>query len=118
MALMMMVFMAVMFYKVPSGLGIYFITSSLWSIGERLLLPKITHAAPSLAADGGAETGKDAGGRGKSGPGGKPGPEAPGDEPHRQHGQQTEPDGHPHYRRLNCQEQHHIGERGSEVIGG
>ena len=40
----MMVFMAVMFYKVPSGLGIYFITSSLWSIGERLLLPKITHA--------------------------------------------------------------------------
>ncbi len=42
----MMVFMAFMFYKVPSGLGIYFITSSLWSIGERLLLPKITHAAP------------------------------------------------------------------------
>ena len=41
----MMVFMAVMFYKVPSGLGIYFITSSLWSIGERLLLPKVTHAA-------------------------------------------------------------------------
>jgi YidC/Oxa1 family membrane protein insertase len=35
-----------MFYKVPSGLGIYFITSSLWSIGERLLLPKITHATP------------------------------------------------------------------------
>ena len=34
----MMVFMAFMFYKVPSGLGIYFITSSLWSIGERLLL--------------------------------------------------------------------------------
>lgn len=43
----MMVFMAVMFYKVPSGLGIYFITSSLWSIGERLLLPKITHAEPT-----------------------------------------------------------------------
>ena len=40
----MMIFMAFMFYKVPSGLGIYFITSSLWSIGERLLLPKITHA--------------------------------------------------------------------------
>ncbi len=39
----MMVFMAVMFYKVPAGLGLYFITSSLWSIGERLLLPKITH---------------------------------------------------------------------------
>ncbi|MDR3619935.1 MAG: YidC/Oxa1 family insertase periplasmic-domain containing protein [Paludisphaera borealis] len=42
----MMVFMAVMFYKVPAGLGLYFITSSLWSIGERLLLPKITHEAP------------------------------------------------------------------------
>ena len=32
----MMIFMGVMFYKVPSGLGIYFITSSLWAIGERL----------------------------------------------------------------------------------
>ena len=44
----MMVFMGVMFYKVPSGLGIYFITSSLWAIGERLLLPKVTHAQPAL----------------------------------------------------------------------
>jgi YidC/Oxa1 family membrane protein insertase len=42
----MMIFMAVMFYKVPSGLAIYFITSSLWSIGERVLLPKITHSQP------------------------------------------------------------------------
>ena len=41
----MMIFMGFMFYKVPSGLGIYFITSSLWAIGERLLLPKITHAS-------------------------------------------------------------------------
>jgi YidC/Oxa1 family membrane protein insertase len=39
----MMIFMGVMFYKVPSGLGIYFITSSLWAVGERLLLPKVTH---------------------------------------------------------------------------
>jgi YidC/Oxa1 family membrane protein insertase len=46
----MMVFMGVMFYKVPSGLGIYFITSSLWAIGERLLLPKVTHATESDAA--------------------------------------------------------------------
>jgi YidC/Oxa1 family membrane protein insertase len=44
----MMIFMGFMFYKVPSGLGIYFITSSLWAIGERLLLPKITHAQPGL----------------------------------------------------------------------
>ena len=42
----MMIFMAVMFYKVPSGLGIYFITSSLWSIGERLLLPKLSVPTP------------------------------------------------------------------------
>ena len=44
----MMIFMAFMFYKVPSGLGLYFITSSLWQIGERLLLPKmIAKATPS-----------------------------------------------------------------------
>jgi YidC/Oxa1 family membrane protein insertase len=36
----MMLFMAVMFYKVPAGLGLYFITSSMWQICERLLLPK------------------------------------------------------------------------------
>jgi YidC/Oxa1 family membrane protein insertase len=49
----MMVFMGVMFYKVPSGLGIYFITSSLWALGERLLLPKLTHAelTPVASAD-------------------------------------------------------------------
>jgi YidC/Oxa1 family membrane protein insertase len=49
----MMVFMGVMFYKVPSGLGIYFITSSLWALGERLLLPKLTHAelTPVAASD-------------------------------------------------------------------
>lgn len=37
----LMFFMAFMFYKVPSGLGLYFITSSLWAIGERLLVPKL-----------------------------------------------------------------------------
>ncbi len=47
----MMIVMGVMFYKVPSGLGIYFITSSLWAIGERLLLPKVTHAT-APGADG------------------------------------------------------------------
>ncbi len=46
----MMIFMGVMFYKVPSGLGIYFITSSLWAVGERLLLPKVVHATDSEAA--------------------------------------------------------------------
>jgi YidC/Oxa1 family membrane protein insertase len=29
-----------MFYKVPAGLCIYFITSSFWGICERKLLPK------------------------------------------------------------------------------
>ncbi|MFN3149918.1 YidC/Oxa1 family insertase periplasmic-domain containing protein [Bremerella sp.] len=36
----MMIFMGVMFFKVPSGLCIYFITSSIWGIVERKLLPK------------------------------------------------------------------------------
>lgn len=38
----MTVFMGVMFYKVPAGLCLYFITSSLWGIAERKLLPKPT----------------------------------------------------------------------------
>jgi YidC/Oxa1 family membrane protein insertase len=63
----MMIFMGAMFYKVPSGLGLYFITSSLWAICERLLLPKVTHAQP--LADGGASDGGKSGDKG-SGPGG------------------------------------------------
>ena len=35
----MMVFMGFMFYKVPSGLCLYFIASSLWGIAERKLIP-------------------------------------------------------------------------------
>lgn len=46
----MMVFMGFMFFKVPSGLCLYFIVSSLWGIGERKFLPKIKQAAPALAA--------------------------------------------------------------------
>ncbi|MFM7136905.1 MAG: YidC/Oxa1 family insertase periplasmic-domain containing protein [Planctomycetota bacterium] len=42
----MMWFMALMFFKVPSGLCLYFIASSLWGIAERLLwLPKPAGAA-------------------------------------------------------------------------
>ncbi|MDP7267896.1 MAG: YidC/Oxa1 family insertase periplasmic-domain containing protein [Pirellulales bacterium] len=37
----MMVFMGFLFFKVPSGLCLYFIVSSLWGLGERKLLPKI-----------------------------------------------------------------------------
>ena len=63
----MMVFMAFMFYKVPSGLGIYFITSSLWQIGERLLVPKPKVSLVSKEKDG--EDGEDfGGGNGRSNP--------------------------------------------------
>src|SRR5437868_14729677 len=47
----MMIFMAFMFYRVPSGLGLYLITSSLWQIGERLLLPKVSYVAPAAGDD-------------------------------------------------------------------
>jgi YidC/Oxa1 family membrane protein insertase len=43
----MMVFIGVMFFKVASGLCIYFIASSLWGIAERKLLPKSTPAPDS-----------------------------------------------------------------------
>ena len=40
-----MIFMGFLFFKVPSGLCLYFIVSSMWGIGERKLLPKVTPAA-------------------------------------------------------------------------
>ncbi|HUY33586.1 MAG TPA: membrane protein insertase YidC [Pirellulales bacterium] len=50
----MMIFMGVMFFKVPSGLCLYFIASSLWGICERKLLPKTLgkSAPPAMAAAG------------------------------------------------------------------
>lgn len=48
----MMIFMGVMFFKVASGLCLYFIASSLWSIAERKLLPK----PKPKASPGGAAT--------------------------------------------------------------
>jgi YidC/Oxa1 family membrane protein insertase len=62
----MMIFMAVMFFKVASGLCIYFIASSLWGIAERKLLPKskpgdaltsatTTTAPPRSASNGAAD---------------------------------------------------------------
>jgi len=56
----MMLFMAVLFYKVAAGLAIYFIASSLWGVAERKLLPK-KKTDPILAGAGGpriAHTGK------------------------------------------------------------
>jgi YidC/Oxa1 family membrane protein insertase len=48
----MMIFMGVMFYKVPAGLCVYFIASSLWSMAERKLLPKAKPAAVPLPPPG------------------------------------------------------------------
>jgi len=42
----MMIFMGFLFYKVPAGLCLYFIASSLWGIGERQLL-KLSPASPT-----------------------------------------------------------------------
>jgi YidC/Oxa1 family membrane protein insertase len=39
----MTIFMCIMFYKVASGLCLYFIASSIWGIAERKLLPKTTN---------------------------------------------------------------------------
>ncbi len=50
----MTVFMGIMFYKVPAGLCLYFITSSLWGICERKLLPK---SKPKEASDTGGSSG-------------------------------------------------------------
>lgn len=49
MMMWMSLFMGVMFYKVPAGLCLYFITSSLWSIAERTLLPKSKPINPNDA---------------------------------------------------------------------
>jgi YidC/Oxa1 family membrane protein insertase len=56
----MMIAMAFMFYKVPSGLCLYFIASSLWGIGERKLFPPATGVpvgGPALAVAGGGSRG-------------------------------------------------------------
>jgi YidC/Oxa1 family membrane protein insertase len=52
----MMVFMGIMFFKVPAGLCIYFITSSLWGIIERKMLPKPVLDTNKLALDGGTSS--------------------------------------------------------------
>jgi YidC/Oxa1 family membrane protein insertase len=48
----MMVFMGLLFYKVPSGLCIYFIASSLWGIAERKLLPPPTADLGAAGSEG------------------------------------------------------------------
>ena len=46
----MMLFMAIMFFKVPAGLCVYFVTSSIWAILEKKLLPKPELDTSKLAA--------------------------------------------------------------------
>jgi len=46
-----------MFFKVPCGLCLYFIASSLWGIAERLMLPTTAPATGSAAGGGGGSTG-------------------------------------------------------------
>jgi YidC/Oxa1 family membrane protein insertase len=66
----MTLFMGIMFFKVASGLCVYFIASSIWGIAERKLLPKtlgknaasaggalVTAAAPA-AGNGSPSNGK------------------------------------------------------------
>ncbi len=48
----MMLFMGLMFFKVPSGLCLYFITSSIWAILEKKLLPKPVLDTSALGLDG------------------------------------------------------------------
>jgi YidC/Oxa1 family membrane protein insertase len=45
----MMIFMGVLFFKVASGLCLYFIASSLWGLAERRFLPKHTPDASTPA---------------------------------------------------------------------
>lgn len=45
----MMIFMGVLFFKVPAGLCVYFIASSIWGIAERKLLPKTATSSPPAA---------------------------------------------------------------------
>jgi YidC/Oxa1 family membrane protein insertase len=52
----MMWFMALMFFKVPCGLCLYFIASSLWGIAERLWMPTMLPAAAAGAAPAGGRT--------------------------------------------------------------
>ncbi|RMF39994.1 MAG: membrane protein insertase YidC [Planctomycetota bacterium] len=43
----MTIFMGVLFFKVPSGLCIYFITSSMWSLVERQMVKRMLPATPA-----------------------------------------------------------------------
>ena len=59
----MTLFMGLFFFRVPAGLCVYFITSSLWGIGERVLVKKTLPSTPHfdskvLTGDGAVIEGK------------------------------------------------------------
>ena len=68
----MSIFFGFMFYKVASGLCLYFIVSSLWGIAERKALPQAAAAVPPAGPGGsgsggsGKRSGSDSGGNGSS----------------------------------------------------
>jgi len=47
----MMIFMGAMFYRVPAGLCLYFISSSVWGMIERWTLNKLAKKSPPLGPD-------------------------------------------------------------------
>jgi YidC/Oxa1 family membrane protein insertase len=51
----MMFFMALMFFKVPCGLCLYFIASTLWGIAERLWLPQTLPATAAAGVSSGGQ---------------------------------------------------------------
>lgn len=64
----MMLFMAVLFFKVASGLCLYFIASSLWGVAERLLLPKTAKTPSGPPATSAMADSSGGNGAAKSGP--------------------------------------------------
>jgi YidC/Oxa1 family membrane protein insertase len=77
----MTIFMGLLFYKVASGLCLYFIASSLWGIGERKLLPKAqtgdAASAGGTAGPPGSSGTRPSNGGPKPGPNGSPRPTKP-----------------------------------------
>ena len=55
----MMFFMGILFFKVPAALCLYFITSSLWGIIERKMLPKPKLSEAKLAEIGAGASSND-----------------------------------------------------------
>jgi len=66
-------FMGLLFYKVASGLCLYFIASSLWGLGERRLLKKTKPADSPAAAGTPPATTRDTSKRGDNGRNGSTG---------------------------------------------